>query len=182
VWERGGSLLDQRDLANDPLAKYAPASWKEGTWKRFTDMIVNQFNVDDFATRKKFVEKELLIVGEMHRAGVPFLAGTDTAAGVYVFPGFSLHEELELFVAAGFTPREALATATSLPARFLRREEELGSVDEGKLADLVLLDKNPLEDIRHTRAIFAVIANGRFFSREDLDRMLLQVEERARTP
>ncbi len=179
VWERGGSLLDQRDLLRDPLAKYAPASWKDGTWKRFTDMIVNQFNVDDLATRRRFVEKSLELVGDMHRAGVPFLAGTDTAAGVYVFPGFSLHEELELFVAAGFSPKEALETATVNPARFLGMENRLGSVEQGKIADLVLLDGNPLEDIRNTRAIFAVVANGRFLSREDLDRMLRQVEERA---
>lgn len=180
VWERGSNLLDQRDLPHDPLGKYAPESWKNGTWKRFTEMIVNQFNVDDLATRKRFVEKEVSMVGEMQRAGVPFLAGTDTAAGVYVLPGFSLHEELELFVAAGFSPSEALATATSQPAKFLHMEDRLGSVEKGKLADLLLLDKNPLEDIRNTRAIFAVVANGRFFSREDLDRMLLRVEERAR--
>ena len=179
VWERGGSLIEERDLDHDPLAKYAPASWKTGTWKKFTDQIVHEFNVDDLATRRKFVAKELELVSEMHRAGVPFLAGTDTAAGVYVFPGFSLHEELELFVKAGFTPAEALATATTNPARFLGMEDRFGTVEKGTLGDLVLLDRNPLEDIRNTREIFAVVANGRLFSREDLDRLLLQVEQSA---
>jgi imidazolonepropionase-like amidohydrolase len=179
VWERGGSLIEERDLDHDPLAKYAPASWKTGTWKKFTDQIVHEFNVDDLATRRKFVAKELELVSEMHRAGVPFLAGTDTAAGVYVFPGFSLHQELEIFVEAGFTPAEALATATTNPARFLGMEDRFGTVEKGTLGDLVLLDRNPLEDIRNTREIFAVVANGRFFSRDDLDRLLLQVEERA---
>ncbi len=180
VWERGGGLLDERDLANDPLAKYAPSSWKEGTWKRFTDEILKG-NVDDLPTRRKFVDKAQELVSAMHRAGVPFLAGTDTAAGVYVFPGFSLHEELELFVKAGFTPREALETATTKPAKFLRMEDRLGTVERGKIADLVLLDANPLEDIRNTRKVFAVVANGRFFSRAELDELLRQVEADARS-
>jgi imidazolonepropionase-like amidohydrolase len=180
VWERGGSLLDARDLAHDPLARYAPASWKDGTWKRFTDEILKG-NADDLATRRRFVEKEQELVSAMHRAGVPFLAGTDTAAGVYVFPGFSLHEELELFVSAGFTPREALETATTHPARFLGMEDRLGSVERGKIADLVLLDANPLDDIRNTRKIRAVVANGRLFTRSDLDALLRKVEEEARS-
>jgi imidazolonepropionase-like amidohydrolase len=180
VWERGGSLLEERDLARDPLAIYAPASWKEGTWKRFSDQIL-QGNVDDLSTRRKFVDKELELVSAMHRAGVPFLAGTDTAAGVYVFPGFSLHEELEIFVKAGFTPREALQTATTNPANFLGLEDRLGSVERGKLADLLLLDADPLEDIRNSRRIFAVVANGRFLSRADLDALLRQVEDEARS-
>ncbi len=178
VWERGGGLLDERDLAHDPLAKYAPASWKEGTWKTFTNEILKG-NVDDLATRRRFVDKAQEVISAMHRAGVPFLAGTDTAAGVYVFPGFSLHEELELFVNAGFTPREALETATTLPAKFLGMEDRLGSVERGKIADLVLLDANPLEDVRSTRKIFAVVANGRFFSRGDLDALLRGVEAEA---
>jgi imidazolonepropionase-like amidohydrolase len=178
VWERGAGLLDARDLAGDPLAKYAPASWEEGTWKKFTDEILKG-NVDDLPTRKRFVAKSQDVISAMHRAGVPFLAGTDTAAGVYIFPGFSLHDELELFVGAGFTPREALATATSLPAKFLGMEDRLGSVERGKIADLVLLDANPLEDIRNTRKIFAVVANGRFFPRAELDGLLRRVEEDA---
>jgi imidazolonepropionase-like amidohydrolase len=179
VWERGGGLLDARDLASDPLAKYAPASWKEGTWKKFTDEILKG-NVDDLKTRKAFVDKSQEVVAAMHQAGVPFLAGTDTAAGVYIFPGFSLHDELELFAAAGFTPTEALATATTLPAKFLGIEDRLGTVERGKIADLVLLDANPLEDIRNTRKIFAVVANGRFFTRAQLDQLLRGVEREAR--
>src|SRR5436309_3152112 len=82
VWERGGNLIEESDFAHDPLAKYAPASWKDKTWKRFTDQVTHEFNTDDLATRKRFVEKELEIVGVLHRAGVPFLAGTDTPPGV----------------------------------------------------------------------------------------------------
>jgi imidazolonepropionase-like amidohydrolase len=118
----------------------------------------------------------------MHRAGVPFLAGTDTAAGVYVFPGFSLHDELSYFVKAGLTPLEALRTATIQPAAYLSMPDRVGRVQKGQLADLLLLDANPLEDIANTRKIRAVVANGRFFSRADLDAMLRRVEERAAKP
>ncbi len=182
VWEHGGNLIEERDLTHDPLAKYAPTSWKDVTWKRFIEQITHEFNVDNLATRKRFVEKELEVVLAMHRAGVPFLAGTDTAAGVYVFPGFSLHEELRLFVKAGLTPLEALRTATIGPATYLSMPDRLGRVQKGQLADLVLLDANPLEDIANTRKIRAVVANGRYFSRADLDAMLRRVEERAATP
>jgi len=179
VWERGGNLIDQTDFAHDLRSKYAPAYWKDVTWKRFTEEIVHDFNTDDLATRKRFVEKELEVVNEMHRAGIPFLAGTDTPPGVYVFPGFSLHEELQRFVAAGFTPLEALQTATINPAKFLGMEDQLGTIAAGKLADMVLLDANPLEDIRNTQKISGVIANGRYFSRKDLDEMLAGAENAA---
>jgi imidazolonepropionase-like amidohydrolase len=181
VWERGGNLIDEADFAHDARAKYVPAYWKDVTWKRFTQQIVHEFNADDLDTRRRFVEKELEVVNAMHRAGVPFLAGTDTPPGVYIFPGFSLHEELQRFVAAGFTPLEALQTATLNPAKFLGMEDRLGTIEKGKLADLVLLDKNPLDDIRNTQRITAVIVNGRYLSRADLDKMLAGVEAVART-
>jgi imidazolonepropionase-like amidohydrolase len=180
VWERGGNLIDEKDFAHDSRAKYVPAYWKDVTWKRFTDQVMHEFNTDDLATRKRFVEKELEVVNAMHRAGIPFLAGTDTPPGVYIFPGFSLHEELQRFVAAGFTPMEALQTATLNPAKFLGMQDRLGTIEEGKLADMVLLDANPLEDIRNTQKIAAVIVNGRYLSRADLDRMLAGVEAAAR--
>ena len=180
VWERGGNLIDQTDFAQDTRAKYAPAYWKDVTWKRFTEEIEHDFNTDDLATRKAFVNKELEVVNEMHHAGIPFLAGTDTPPGVYVFPGFSLHEELQRFVAAGFTPMEALRTATSNPAKFLGLEDEAGGIAPGKYADLVLLDANPLDDIRNTQKIAGVIANGHYFSRAELDKMLEGAEAAAK--
>lgn len=179
VWERGGNLIDLADFPHDPLAKYAPAYWKDVTWKRFTAEIVHDYNTDDLATRKRFVDKELEVVNAMHRAGIAFLAGTDTPPGVHIFPGFSLHEELRRFVAAGFTPMEALQTATLNPAKFLGRENELGTIEKGKLADLLLLDANPLDDIRNTQKIAGVVFNGRYLSRADLDKMLAGVEAAA---
>jgi imidazolonepropionase-like amidohydrolase len=100
---------------------------------------------------------------------------------VYIFPGFSLHEELQRFVAAGFTPMEALQTATLNPAKFLGLEDRLGTIERGKLPDLVLLNANPLEDIRNTQKIEAVILNGRYLSRGKLDKMLAGVEKAAKT-
>ena len=181
VWERGGNLIDQTDFASDTRAKYVPSYWKDVTWKRFTEQVEHEFNTDDLATRKHFVGKELEVVKAMHKAGIPFLAGTDTPPGVYIFPGFSLHEELQRFVAAGLTPMEALQTATLNPAKFLGRENELGTIEEGKLADMVLLDANPLDDIGNTQKIAGVMANARYFSRADLDQMLAKVERAAST-
>jgi imidazolonepropionase-like amidohydrolase len=180
VWERGGNLIDQTDFASDTRAKYVPASWKDGTWKRFTDQIMHDFNTDDLATRKRFVEKELEVVNAMHKAGVQFLAGTDTPPGVYIFPGFSLHEELQRFVAAGFTPLEALQTATINPAKFLGLDSKLGTIEKEKLADLVLLDANPLDDIRNTQKIAGVVVNGRYLSRDELAKLLMKAEDAAK--
>src|SRR6266478_3148697 len=180
VWERGGNLIDASDFSKDERAKYVPASWKNKAWKRFTDEITQGYGTDDLAIRKRFVEKELEVVGMLHRAGVLFLAGTDTPAGVHIFPGYSLHEELQRFVAAGFTPLEALQTATINPARFFEMEDQMGTVEKGKLADLVLLSANPLEDIANTQKIASVIVNGRYFYRAELDKMLGRVENAAR--
>ena len=179
VWERGGNLLDQTDFAADPRARYAPASWKNGSWRRFTDEIRAGYANDPLDTRKRFLETELQLVQQLHRAGVPFLAGTDTPAGVYIFPGFSLHEELARFVAAGFSPLEALQTATLNPARFLEREADLGSVEPGKRADLLLLAANPLADIANTQKIAGVIAAGRYLDRARLDALLSGAEAAA---
>jgi imidazolonepropionase-like amidohydrolase len=90
---------------------------------------------------------------------------------VDVIPGISLHRELERFVAAGFTPLQALQTATLNPAIFFHRRADFGSVEPRKLANLLLLDRNPLEDIRNTRTISAVILDGRYLSKEQLEQL-----------
>jgi len=114
----------------------------------------------------------------MQKVGVLFMAGSD-GPDPYVIPGFSLHDELEWLVKSGFTPVQALQSATTMPAQFLSKMDKYGVVEPGRLADLVLLDENPLEDIRNTRKIFGVVANGKYYSRQDLDTMLQQVEKLA---
>jgi imidazolonepropionase-like amidohydrolase len=109
-------------------------------------------------------------VRALQGAGIPLLTGTDLGF-IYIYPGSSVHDELERLVAAGLLPLEALRAATLNPARYLGWERELGAVEAGKLADLVLLDANPLDSIRNTRRIRAVIANGRYFDRAELDRL-----------
>ncbi len=112
------------------------------------------------------------LVAQMQKAGVKILAGTDAPAP-YVFPGFSVHDELQLLVAAGLTPFEALQSATKSPAEFLHTTKDSGTVEKGKLADLVLLDANPLEDIRNTGKIRAVILRGKLLDRAALDQLLV---------
>jgi imidazolonepropionase-like amidohydrolase len=180
AWQRGGTFLDQRDLKHDPLDKYVPAYWREVTWKRFTEEMMPGLLHDSLELRQKYFAGNLQMVGALHRAGVPFMAGTDAAPGVYIMPGFSLHDELANFVEAGFTPMESLQTATSGPAKFLGIESTSGVIAPGKVADIVLLSANPLDNIHNTRKITAVIANGRLFDRAALDRMLKDVEAAAK--
>lgn len=172
VWERGQWLIDDIDYSHDPALKYAPASWQTKSWPSFTKGILAELDTDPVAVRRQFVQKEFEIVNAMRKAGVPIMAGTDTAAAVAVLPGFSLHTELECFVQAGFTPMEALQTATLNPAKFMGLQSQMGTVEKGKLANLVLLDANPLEDIKNTRKIAAVVLNGRLLDRAELDQIL----------
>ncbi|MGG4478729.1 amidohydrolase family protein [Paenibacillus illinoisensis] len=110
------------------------------------------------------------MVKKLNDAGVPMLAGTDSSYEMTNFIyGISLHDELEMLVKSGLTPLQALQTATLNPSRYLEREQELGTIEEGKLADLVLLDKNPLEDIRNTTSISAVVLDGTLMEKRTLD-------------
>jgi hypothetical protein len=154
----------------DDRLKYIPASDQQ--WWSPTKNFFARYRTPEYISfRKRLWQMELDLVGNMHRAGVPFMAGTDLS-GAYVFPGFSLHHEVELLVAAGFTPMEALQTATRNPAIFLGESASQGTIEKGKLANLVLLDANPLEDIRNTERINAVVLNGRVLPREELDKLL----------
>jgi imidazolonepropionase-like amidohydrolase len=94
--------------------------------------------------------------GALHRAGVPIVAGTDQQV-----PGHSLHRELELYVQCGFTPLEAIQTATLVPARVMGLEKESGTIAAGKRADLIVVDRDPLADISNVRRLSIVIALGR---------------------
>jgi len=104
-------------------------------------------------------EFSLALVGQLHAAGVPVGAGTDTPIGSAI-PGYSLHTELERLVEAGLSPLAALEAATIAPARFLRKQDQMGQIKQGFVADLVLLDENPLMEITNTRTIRWVISKG----------------------
>jgi imidazolonepropionase-like amidohydrolase len=117
------------------------------------------------------------VVRQMNKSGVMLMAGTDLA-GPRV-PGFPLHDELALLVACGLTPLQAIQAATANPAKLLKKSDEFGTIESGKLADLVLLDADPLADIRNTQRISSVILGGKLLRRPDLDALLREAEQTA---
>lgn len=175
---RSVTYINDPEFRNDERMKYMPAGFKE-RWDPSGNPRFRDRSPDDIARRLAVFKKELEVVGAMHRAGVDILAGTD-ALNPYCFPGFSMHDELALLVEAGLSPFEALRTATVNPARFLGREKEFGTVEIGKYADLLLLDANPLENIRNTQKINTVILNGVLFDKERLNGLLARAEAMTR--
>ncbi|MEO7658558.1 MAG: amidohydrolase family protein [Pyrinomonadaceae bacterium] len=133
------------------------------------------WTVDAQSDPKVYTANKRALVTAMHRAGVRLLSATDMP-GFSQVPGFSLHDEFVLLSQAGLSPLEVLQAATINPARVLGQEKQMGTVERGKVADLLLLDANLLEDIRNTRRINAVVTNGRYLPKEALQKMLAEVE------
>ena len=167
------SYVDDGTFFNDSRMKYIPAAELEEL-KPENNFLLKYRTPEYIRVRKLLYEKEFDLVREMHRAGVGFLLGTDIPG--YGFTGFTVHDELALFVQAGFTPLEALQTATINPAKFLDLDKSLGTIEKGKLANLVLLDADPLENIANTKKISAVIINGKYLPKDSLQKMLADVE------
>ena len=119
------------------------------------------------------------VVGAMFRAGVPIMAGTD-AMNPYCFPGFGLHDELAMLVESGLTPLAALQAATMNPAKFLGRSADMGTVEAGKVANLVLLRADPLVDIHNTTQIEGVWLRGKYLDEAGLKGILEAAKESAR--
>lgn len=175
---RNIAFMDDPSLANDPRLRYIPHAIRS-EWDPKTSIFSKALTKEDLAGLKRAFPKLLEIAGLMHRSGVDFLVGTDAPAVPNCFPGFSVHDEMALLVKAGFTPMEALQAATRNPAKFLGLSDSLGTVEKGKMADLVLLEANPLEDITNTQRIAAVVVNGRLLKRATLDRLLADIETAA---
>jgi hypothetical protein len=173
------------DVVQDPRRKYFPKAWTDAWDPRKTFFLKDLFLKDGIENDSRYnglnvrirvlLERYEKLVGDMHRAGVQFLAGTDANGVNPVLPAFGLHRELELLVASGLTPMEALQCATRNPARYFGQPKEGGTLEIGKAADLVLLNADPLSDIRNTTQIESVVMRGRYYSREDLDAMLQRV-------
>lgn len=178
VEQRASYAFDASSMVKDWRLKYIPQKWLSD-WAPENDIFLKDFTAADQEGRVRLYRRLLELLNTLHRGGVDFLAGTDLGRP-FIFAGFGLHDELELLVSSGLTPTQALQAATWNPARFLGLERSLGTVEKGKLADLVLLDANPLEDIHNTQKIRAVVLNGRYLDRAALDKLLAGAEANAK--
>src|ERR1700747_2964870 len=183
VWQTPTLVLLKNDafptLENSALSddrqQYIPPRTL-AIWKKARAEQIRALSPQDSEVHAQLLRKSMHVVAEMQKAGVRILAGTDSPAP-YVFPGSGLHHELQLLVQAGLTPREALQSSTKRPAEFLHIAKDSGTVEKGKVADLVLLDANPLDDIGNTRKIHAVILRGKLLDRAALDQLLARVQQ-----
>lgn len=174
VVRRNGALLDQPGTSQYAGVRYAPRYLRDEWTETREGRLANE-SFDDVRDRR---ERERGLARAIQRAGLRTLAGSDSG-DLYSVPGFSIHEELALLVDAGWSPAEALRAATLEAAEYLSATDSLGIVAEGRLADLVLLDANPLEDIRNTTRIRAVVRDGQLYERADLDRLLEELARRS---
>lgn len=175
---RSVAYLDDSTLKQDPRLAYIPKFFS-ASWDPRQDFRFRAVTAQGWADRKRIHARQLEIGRIMFRGGVKFLAGTDLS-NPWIFPGFSLHDELANFVAIGMTPLQALQTATLNPARFYAAVDSMGTVGVNKVADLVVLDANPLADIRNVSRIHAVVANGRLIDAQQRAALLKDAEARAR--
>lgn len=169
---RIGALARDPSYREDARLQYVPWLYRSLMWMPDADR--KAATALDESGRNVYAAMYALAlqhVGLAHAAGVKILAGTDTF-DTYVFPGSSVHDELAEFVAAGLSPADALRTATIDAALFSGTDAGFGSIAVGKQADLLLLDANPLADIRNTRRINGLFFNGQYFDRAALDRLL----------
>ena len=174
---RSIAFLDDSTLASDSRLAYIPR-WFSGSWNPKNDFRFRMLTPADWALRREVFALQQRIVTLLHEQGVQFLAGTDLS-NPYIFPGFSLHEELRNFVAAGFTPLQALQSATIDPARYFAATDSLGAVAAGLVADLAILDGNPLADIGNTERVHAVLLDGRLLDAAARTRILEQARNLA---
>jgi imidazolonepropionase-like amidohydrolase/ketosteroid isomerase-like protein len=171
------ALLNDAGFRNDTRMKYFGGEFRDWLIAK-DDPRLKSWTSTDFDLERELFRREESLVGELFRSGVPLLAGTDTG-NPYCFPGFSLHEELALLVESGLTPLAALQAATGNAAIFMNATDRYGSVAKGKIADLVLLDADPLKDIHNTTKISEVFLDGKEYDRAALDQILASAEKSA---
>ena len=165
------SYLDEADHSSDPYLQHLSPEFLE----TYQGRINRALNASETARKDRKALDDFFreLTTQLHLAGVGLLAGSDCGAyNSYVYPGPSLHNELEALVSCGMSELEALRSSAYNGARFLKKETNYGDITEGKVADLVLLSENPLEDIRNTRKIQGVVKNGKVFDEEKIKQLL----------
>ena len=173
VWQNNASFEEDSARYAERM-KYLPRYIRE-YWDPKNNAHLKNRSPERLAAEKLLVKKYLEIIGSMQRAGVKLMTGSDFGANPLLFPGWGVHDEMALLVKAGLSPIEAIQAATRNPATFLGLDKSVGTLEKGKLADIVVLSANPLEDINNTRKVNAVIFQGRMFDRAELNRMLASV-------
>jgi imidazolonepropionase-like amidohydrolase len=174
--ERLRALQDFAALRESPDAKLLPRFYRDVVWGLSAGVpVVRRLEAEDFPVLTEAGLRGLALVSRLHAAGVPVFAGTDTT-NPFVVPGASLWRELRLFETAGLTPEQALAAATSLPGAFLRLPG-LGRLEPGAPADLLVLREDPTRSLDALSSLEAVIANGRLYTRAQLDAQLARYRE-----
>lgn len=164
-----GHLMDTAFI-NDPRIQYMMPGIKQ-MWNPANDFRFKTLPPEYYELNQKIFALQLNVVKQLNHAGIRLLAGTDFP-NPYCFPGFSLHDELQLMVEAGLSPLQALQTATINPALFLDITKDYGTIEESRIANLVLLDKNPLENIQYTKRIQGVVINGKYLGKQQISQML----------
>ncbi|WP_339657625.1 amidohydrolase family protein [uncultured Maribacter sp.] len=167
---RNTANLDDPDLIKDPRLAYIPEFIRE-RWNPVNDFRFKNNKTEYFEIGRKKFQLQLSFIKALEKAGVKMIVGTDYP-NPYCFPGFSLHDEMQLMVKAGLTNAATLKCATYNPALFMGKEDEFGTVEVGKKASLILLDGNPLENITNTERISSVFLRGRYLDRNKLDELL----------
>ena len=169
-WSQGSIVpfLNDDAVAKNPLLAYIGSKDRK-EWNDLRDRLIEDNPPEFWTLHRAAYQEELAITREYHHDGVPMLGGTDAGGPPFVIPGFDLHNELAALVDAGFTPLEALQSVTLDAAQFLGRTDDFGTVANGKAADFVLLDANPLDDIHNTQKIRAVVVQGKYLDRAALD-------------
>ena len=176
---RMSALAGNREFREDPRRRYVPYIIRAGLWDPDADGAVEDAaQAPGRDVHGQLYRLALDNVRQAHEAGVRIVAGTD-AGDTYVFPGFAIHDELAELVRAGLTPADALRSATIDAARFGGRARDYGSIEAGKVADMVLLDADPLADIRNTGRISGLFFNGQYLDRAALDELLAFAEDQA---
>lgn len=176
--EKVASPEQMREWLESPSMAYVPPDlrhvWAPENRDPFTRELLEGFGEEEQRILARGRRNRLRLVRALHDAGARLLAGSDTP-NPFVVPGSSLHEELALFVEAGISPADALAVATREAAHFLGTLEQAGMIEEGKVADLVLLRRNPLEDVGATRSIAGVMLRGGWLPEDRIAELLREV-------
>lgn len=170
IVQQQGGRLDQGAVTADYRLGYVPRSLR-AEWRAYANIRSKGGRARELRRVRGQYEQEVALVGTLWRAGIPLLAGSDAGA-LYTYPGFSLHDELALLVRAGVPPVQAIRAASGAVTEFLGLADTLGTIAPGKRADLVILDADPVRDIRNTTRIRSVIYRGRLFDRVGLDSLL----------